>query len=291
MFKSPETHKGTGIDVYDYCCSHMLAGNVLQIKPCRVASIMFTDGADYSENDFKLFCGLIDGFDIIETTDIQEYDCSNYKSILEPEYKAKMDSIISSELANGMLTEVQEKPHCIHALGAVPKPDRGMRPITDCSRPEGNNVNSNMSSLLEQFKFKSVDNVIECLDKNDFMAVTDIKNAYRSDPINPDQSTFQGIRWEVNSEERGFVDRRLCFGLHCGPFYFNLLSEFMANSMSRLYGMRIVNYLDDFFITDSSFESRQNSQSNVIKSYVFLVSTHRGIRSNHLTKSQPTSEL
>lgn len=276
MFSSPATPKGTVVNVYDDCysgscqCIHKLAGHELQIKPCRVASVMFDNDSSCSDDEWKLFVGLTDGFDIVESETIPEYDCSNYNSILLPEYKVKMDRIISSELANGMLSEVTEKPHCIHALGAVPKPDGGMRPITDCSRPEGNNVNSNISSLVEQFKFKSVDNVVDYLHEGEFMAVSDIKNAYRSVPINPDHSKFQGIRWEVDAQEKWFVDRRLCFGLRCGPYYLYLLSEFIANTMVRFHNMRIVNYLDDFLVTDSSFDLCQESQNKVITFLRFL---------------------
>lgn len=133
-------------------------------------------------------------------------------SILDPVYKGKMDAIISNELENGMLSEVSSKPHCIHALGAVPKPDGGMRPITDCSRPDGVNVNRHMNSLVQTFKFKSIDNVIDGLQCGDFMAVVDIKNAYRSVPINPDHSIYQGFRWKLDpeDEEKFYVDRRLC---------------------------------------------------------------------------------
>lgn len=124
--------------------------------------------------------------------------------------------------------------------------------------------------MVQQFKFKSVDNVVDFLQQGEFMAVTDIKNAYRFVPINPDHSKFQGISWELNSVERLFVDRRLCFGLRCGSYYLNLLSEFIANTMVRYHDMRKVNYLDDFLVTDVSFESCQDAQSKVIKFLRFL---------------------
>lgn len=69
--------------------------------------------------------------------------------------------------------------------------------------------------------------------------------------------------------ERLFVDRRLCFGLHCGH-YLNLLSEFIANSMVCFLDMRIVNYIDDFLVTDTSFESCQDAKYKVIKFLRFL---------------------
>lgn len=83
MFKSPRTKKGTVIDVFSDCyagdcrCSHVLAGNVLQIKPCRVASVLFVDGYECSADEWKLLCGLTDGFDIVDNEDIPEYNCHN----------------------------------------------------------------------------------------------------------------------------------------------------------------------------------------------------------------------
>ena len=70
------------------------------------------------------------------------YEFENYKSVYESENKAKLDSIIGKELAEGYLKFVSNKPTCIHSMGAVPKPDGGIRPITDCSmlivlRPKG----------------------------------------------------------------------------------------------------------------------------------------------------------
>ena len=53
------------------------------------------------------------------------YDCKNYKSIFEGNNKAKLDEIIGSELSEGYLKIVENKPNCIHSVGAVPKPDGG----------------------------------------------------------------------------------------------------------------------------------------------------------------------
>lgn len=134
-------------------CSHVLSSNKLQIKPCRVVSILFVFDVTCFDEEWKLFCGLANGFN---TENIPEYDCCNYKSILEPAYKEKMDCIISFGLANGMLSEVSEKSQCVHALGAFLKPDGGMRPMIDCSRPEGKNVTQvqwfNCSSLRVSVK-------------------------------------------------------------------------------------------------------------------------------------------
>lgn len=51
-------------------------------------------------------------------------------------------------LLGGKTTQL--KP-CIHSIGAVMKPDRNVRPITDCSRPEGDCLNDNMEDMHLKF--------------------------------------------------------------------------------------------------------------------------------------------
>lgn len=75
------------------------------------------------------------------------------------------------------------------------------------------------------------------------MSVVDVKSIYRSVPINLEHSRFQDLRRTVDGEEKFFYDRRVCFGLKCGPFYFNHKSEFNFNEVSKR-----VNYFDDFIV-------------------------------------------
>ena len=80
---------------------------------------------------------------------------------------------------------MSKKPTCIHSMGAVPKPDGGVRPITDCSMPRDISVNNFCENIIEDFQYKSVDNVLAMLQEGDYMAVVDIKSAYRAVPISP----------------------------------------------------------------------------------------------------------
>ena len=38
----------------------------------------------------------------------------------------------------------------------------------------------------------------------------------------------------------------MCFGLRVGPMQFNRVSEFIYSILSDLYGIQVVNFLDDF---------------------------------------------
>lgn len=276
IFNSPPTAKGIVVPVFKDCCLgvcdcvHKLDDIKVQIKPCRLASVLFASQLPVSDDNWRLFNGITDGFDITDCPNMPSYDSKNYKSIADPIYKVKMDDIVRNELANGMISVSVDKPHCIRSLGAVPKPGGGMRPITDCSRPDDININCNMNSLVHSFQYKSVDNVTECLKSKEYMAVVDIKNAYRSVPINPSHSKYQGFRWDLDGVEHYYVDRRMCFGLKCGPYYFNLLSEFVHDVLVSTFQLRLVNYLDDFLVIGSSFDECQSAQNKVIQFLHFL---------------------
>ena len=56
-------------------------------------------------------------------------------------------------LGKSFLKIVQKKPTCIHSMGAVPKPDGGIRPITDCSMPRDISVNNSCFDSIEDFQY------------------------------------------------------------------------------------------------------------------------------------------
>ena len=271
LFTTPESAHGTAIEVFDSCysgtctCIHLIGGVVTQLKPCRIASHLFTPGFMPSVDDMTLFNGLVDGFNIVDG-DVMPYERDNYASILSDKNHSRMTNILNSELAEGMVSFSDGKPKCIHSLGAVSKSDGGMRPITDCSRPHGRGVNNYQDSLAAKFVYKSVDDVVNLMRGDEYMSVVDIKGAFRSVCINPLQSDLQGFKWDFRDGlgDRYLVDHRLCFGLRCGPYYFNLISNFVSRVLSSKYGLRIVNYLDDFLVMSNSQEGCQNAQRVVI---------------------------
>lgn len=138
---------------------------------------MIGDGDIIVPGDEQLFHYIIARFPIVENVCIEPYECENYKSILTPKCKSAMHKIVQKGLKEGMISIASGKPSCIHSLGVVPKPDGGIRPITDCSRPLGRSFNNFPLSLVQPFHYMSIDNVTEILDCNDFMSVINIKSA------------------------------------------------------------------------------------------------------------------
>ena len=269
LFNTPPTEKGTIVSVYQSCamggcsCQHQIGGIQAQLLPCRFASFIFARGHEVSDEYWELFQGIADGFDIVDSA-VEGYDCDNYISITSGPAKDVMDRNIAEELDEGRISNVEDKPTCIHALGAVPKSSGGYRTITDCSRPEGKSVNAHSTSLAPKFQFKNIEYAVDMLEQDDMMSVIDIKSAYRAVPINPEHWTLQGFRWPENGEVKMYIDHRMCFGVRTGPYYFNLISNFIHDTMVESHNIRLMNYLDDFLVIGGDKDSCEAAQAKVI---------------------------
>ena len=86
------------------------------------------------------------------------------------------------------------------------------------------------------------------------MAKVDLKSAYRSVEIKPEQYTLTGLRWKFNGEDRAtnIIDRCLGFGARKAPSIFSRITQSVARMMHRRSFNCIV-YLDDFFLCENSF--------------------------------------
>lgn len=65
----------------------------------------------------------------------------NYKSATTPEVKSKVEKQILSEIEQGNYVIRSKKPTIVSALGAILKPDGGIRLIHDASMPRGHAMN------------------------------------------------------------------------------------------------------------------------------------------------------
>ena len=265
---------GQQVTVYRSCmdgnckCCYSIDGIKDQLRPCRFGSLILCSTQEFYDKYIDLLWYITDGCPIVDSP-VEPYECSNYLSITSPENSPKMDVIVQRELKEGMISQVEIKPKCIHALGAVPKGNGGIRQITDCSRPEGYSVNAHCDSLLKDFCFKNVDSVVNALDVNDFMTVVDIKAAYRAVPILAAHRVYQGFRWALNGVDYWFQDNRLCFGLRLGPMYFNYVSNFIFDVLTN-NGLKVVNYLDDFIAIAPTYGDCVHAQEIIVTTLRFL---------------------
>ena len=268
----PISEGGRIINVFQSCiddvcsCVHKIGDSPSQLRPCRIGNFLFSNQCFLpNEHVFAIWNGICDGFKIVDDVDIPSYECQNYNSILGEKFSGEMSSILNSDLAEGRIKYVNSKPHCVHSLGGVEKVDGRLRPITDCSMPEGISINNYMSTTCEKFSYNSVDDLAQMLSPNEYMSVTDISNAYRSVSIHPDHTKYQGIGWGEGDDKCYYEDQRLCFGLKCAPFKFNLLSNLVVDMLHAEGVCRVVNYLDDFAIIEHTLVESQVSQAKLIR--------------------------
>ena len=257
VFHPPMSDGGRVVEIYSECtlglcsCHNLVGGIHCDLKPCRVGHFLFGGECTLpSEWVTKIWNGLCDGFKIVDEGFDSTYECDNYLSITDSHFRSEMSKLLLKELSEGKVSACSEKPTCIHAMGAFPKSDGRLRPITDCSLPDKTSVNNFMSSTCEDFVYHSVNDVTSMFSEGEFMTVVDIASAYRSVPIYPSHSMFHGFKWDFDdgNGEIFFRENRLCFGLKCAPYIFNLLSSLVVD-IARARGVsRVVNYLDDFLI-------------------------------------------
>lgn len=222
------------------------------------------------ENDVNLrnylSFGVQNGFLIIdEGAEIVSYESKNYRSVESGPAHDFIDNLIKSELSNGKYVLAADKPHCVHALGAVPKKEsQKWRPITDCKRPIGFSVNSYMSTTFREFTYTTVDKVIDMIKPGYFMSSVDIAAAYRSILIHPSNWKYQGIQWVINEKPTYLYDTHLCFGARCAPYLFTQVSNFILRCLKRRGFQLCTVYLDDFLLIGKNRQECLDAQSNLI---------------------------
>ena len=86
----------------------------------------------------------------------------------------------------------------------------------------------------------------------DFIAIIDIKDAYRAIFIHPSDRPRQGILWDFGDGPQFYLDNHLSMGLSSSPYIFSKISDFVIRCGIRAAVPTIVNYLDDFAVLGDS---------------------------------------
>ena len=84
-----------------------------------------------------------------------------------------------SEINNGRLVPVHDKPSICSALAAVDKSDGSVRLIFDASRPENLSLNS-YATVYDHVKYERLQDALELIDPGAYLCKIDIKSAYRA---------------------------------------------------------------------------------------------------------------
>lgn len=199
--------------------------------------------------------GIRHGFKIVDDdivdSPVEDVYCKNYKSVLQPSVRDKVESQIVAELEANNYVLCNAKPTIVSSLGAVPKDNDKLRLIHDCSRPVGQGVNSYATNV--HFKYQTVDQAVKILPDRGFMAKIDLSSAYRSVPIHPSCYKFMGISWHFKGDTYPsfIVDTRLCFGASLAPGIFQRITNSVCRYMAKC-GYTVLCYLDDFLVIDAT---------------------------------------
>ena len=165
---------------------------------------------------------------------------------------------LRKEVAAGRIAgPFDERP--LPGLRAIP---RGLkeeptkfRPLSMGNKPEGDSVNDGIPKAehIQLARAKDIDRRIRaCFERTGevWMAKADIKAAYRTMPVRPEDWHLQGIKWD----DQYYVDLRMSFGCRSSVDQWLRFSDALAWAMAR-WGVYAVHYVDDFiFIAGSEAE-------------------------------------
>ena len=214
-----------------------------------------------------LLHGIKHGFPIINfpNSPVDNVIMHNYSSALT-EHDA-VEAQILTEIKEGRYIVVNEKPQIVSALGAIPKPDGGIRLIHDCSRPYGRAIND-FASINSKIKYQSVQHATNIISKSNgyYLAKLDLKHAYRSVKIDPNHYKYAGLSWHFkgHKEPTWLCDTRLPFGAKLSVECFHRISLAIQRILAS-QGIQTVIYLDDILIISHSHGECLKDLNHTIK--------------------------
>lgn len=204
---------------------------------------------DYEHRGY-LLSGIKDGFNIVDSENIQNYvEVENYRSATSEHSRAHVEKQIFTELENGRYRIVNNKSNIVSALGAIPKknsPD--VRLIHDASRPAGYALNDHAKT--NHFKYQSIQDAVDLVTPECFFAKLDLSNAFRCVKIHKSNYKATGLKWRFTGDKYDtyLIDERLPFGASRSPGIFNAITQAVREIMKRKGYDTIICYLDDFLI-------------------------------------------
>jgi len=209
------------------------------------------------DRDFILN-GVREGFDLIprDTTVLPAFTKNN-RSALRPGAKEQIEEQLCKGLSLGHFGLSNTPPIIVYAIGAVPKRDSSeLRLIMDCSRPLALSANSYMD--LDHYKYTTVDEAAYKAKPGFWLAMIDLKHAYRSGGTHPSSWKVTGMSWlfQGTTDITFLFDKRLPFGARTSPMVFHRLTQSVCRMMARR-GFTVLAYLDDFLIIEPSQQQCQ----------------------------------
>ena len=169
---------------------------------------------------------------------------------------------LDKELANGNIIGPWAKPPLkgfrVTTRGIKPEATKD-RPITMGNLPIGRSVNDGIpkASHMEMASLRDIEQRIQqCYARTGecWMAKADIKAAYRTQPVRPEDWQLQGIKWDG----KYYIDTRMSFGCRSSVDQWLRISSALSYALTR-WGVHNLTYIDDFiFIAASKAECEES---------------------------------
>ena len=132
-------------------------------------------------------------------------------------------------------------------LGLVPKHDGGWRIIYHLSAPALHSIIDYIDPNFFSLSYCTIDDAYSIINKlghNALFSKIDLKDAFRSILVCPEDWNLLGFQWR----QHFYVDTCLPFGLCSASFLSNRLSKAIYWVLQHNYGVvHLLHYLDDFF--------------------------------------------
>ena len=201
-----------------------------------------------------LLHGLNNGFPLVDTDPllIKNSVSKNHKSALDKSDRVEKRLLEEIEDGNYIVTNPSAVT-LVSPLAAIEKPDGDVRLIHDLSHPLGSSLND--YATKEECQYESLQDALDSLSPNMYMAKCDLKWAYRSVPIRPDHSPLTGLQWTFKGDNSPttLMDTTLCFGARKSPAHFNRVTKSIKRMMVRR-GFNCSVFLDDFLLYEDTME-------------------------------------
>ena len=178
----------------------------------------------------------------------------NYRSATADNSRAQVENQICTEIDNGRYRIINEKPHTVSALGAIPKKNStDVRLIHDASRPSGSAFND--YAINNPFRYQSIRDAIDLVTPGCYFAKLDLSNAFRCVKSHSSNYKATGLKWRFQGDKHYtyLTDERLPFGARKSREIFNSIMQAVREIMKCRRYNTIICYLDDFLIVAQTY--------------------------------------
>ncbi len=201
----------------------------------------------HRDKDF-IMMGVKEGFRILDEGSQIQTGVFVKNASSTRQYRDGVEIAIRKEMDLGNYQIVHSQPDIVSSLGAIPKDDGTVRLIHDGSRPADGSMNSYVTDT--SVSYDDIRTACKIIQPNNYLAKVDLKHAYRSVCIHPDNYRATGLFWKFQGAQTGtfFVDTKLPFGSSRSPKIFQTLSSAVCDIMHHHFQITVIAYLDDFLV-------------------------------------------